>query len=369
MESEIFVIFASQPQNSTAMKAKPIILKGKSRIHFNNLPFKPQSNQVFFYDPNPNSALSKEIESKVKMIKKHLGNKGFEFYCFSDIAKQMTEETVRYFFPNWNGEPLNHVGNDLLKSYLAEEDLDIGASFIRLFDVVNETYSCYQLYSTKTHTLRRQLNYYRKAISNNRWEDRVEFSITAADIDLDAIYEQTFDTADADSEELSRRLTAEVQKMAKRLHQENVGEFVLRCMVPVERRLSKVIITPKYEVVLPDYGNMPIAMRPLPKAVFLLYLKHEGGINFKELVDYQEELYAIYTKVTNRVDKEKILNSLNKLTDPTKNIMNEVRSRIHEAFVKRMEEQIAENYCIMGDKGETKRISLPRNLVEWQCEL
>jgi hypothetical protein len=110
-------------------------------------------------------------------------------------------------------------------------------------------------------------------------------------------------------------------------------------------------------------------MRPLPKAVFLLYLKHEEGINFKDLVDYQEELYAIYVKVTNRVDKEKIMNSLNKLTDPTKNIMNEVRSRIHEAFAKRMEEHIVENYCIGGDKGEIKRIPLPRNLVEWQCEI
>ena len=351
------------------MTEQPIRLRGKSRIRFKDSPFKPESNQVFFYDPNPRSKLSKEINEKVKSIKKHLGKEGFEFYCFNDIAKHMTDDMVRYLFPNWNGEPLKTVDNDLLKDYLAEEDRNIGSSFIRLFDCDNDIYSCYQLYSTKKFTLRRQLNFYRKAITYRGPSDWIELNVTENDLEYEAVYERHFEDADSNFDELSEQLTEEVRRIVEKLHQENVGEFVLRCMVPVERRLSKVIITPKYEVLLPDFGNMPIKMSPLPKALFLLFLKHEEGIAFKDLVDYREELQAIYSKITNRVSKSIIDNSIVKVTDPTQNAINEKCSRIREAFIGRMDERLAKYYYVTGGRREAKRIILPRSYVEWQCEI
>ena len=351
------------------MTEQPIRLRGKNRIRFKDLPFKPESTQVFFYDPNPRSKLSKEINEKVKTIKNHLGKEGFEFYCFSDIAKHLTDDMVSYLFPNLSGEPLKTVDNDLLKDYLAEEDRNIGPSFIRLFDSDNDVYSCYQLYSTKKFTLRRQLNFYRKAITYRRQSDWIEFYVTENDQEYDAIYERHFEDADSNFDELSVQLTEEVRQIVEKLHQENVGEFVLRCMVPVERRLSKVIITPKYEVLLPDFGNMPIKMSPMPKALFLLFLKHEEGIVFKNLVDYREELQAIYRKITNRVSKSVIDDSIVKVTDPSQNAINEKCSRIREAFIGRMDERIAKYYYVTGARREAKRIILPRSYVEWQCDI
>lgn len=351
------------------MTEQPIRLRGKSRIRFKDLPFEPESTQVFFYDPNPRSKLSKEINEKVKTIKKHLGKEGFEFYCFNDIAKHMTDDMVRYLFPNWNGEPLKTVDNDLLKDYLAEEDRNIGPSFIRLFDSYNDIYSCYQLHSTKKFTLRRQLNFYRKAITYIRPSDWVEFSITENKQEYEAVYEKRFEDADSNFDELSMQLTEEVRQIVEKLHQENVGEFVLRCMVPVERRLSKVIITPKYEVLLPDFGNMPIKMSPMPKALFLLFLKHEEGIVFKNLVDYREELRAIYSKITNRTSPDVIDDNLDHVTDPSRNTINEKCSRIREAFIGRMDERLAKYYYVTGGRREAKRIILPRSYVEWQCEI
>ena len=53
-------------------------------------------------------------------------------------------------------------------------------------------------------------------------------------------------------------------------------------------------------------------------------------------------------------------------TDPTKNSINEKVARIRESFVTRFKESLATNYIIHGGRGETKRIPLHREFVDWQ---
>lgn len=98
-------------------------------------------------------------------------------------------------------------------------------------------------------------------------------------------------------------------------------------------------------------------------------MKHDEGIYFKELADYKDELTEIYAAITNRIRTMIISSSIEKVVDPTQNAINEKCSRIKEAFLARMDHEIASNYYITGKRGERKRITLPRNLVEWQCEL
>lgn len=350
------------------MQEESIKIKGKHRIHLQGLPFKPSSDQVFFYDPRPESYLSFEIENNLQQIKRSLGEKGFEFYCFSELAQHLTNEMVRYRFPNWHGEQLKEVDNALLRHYLAVEDREIGASFIRLYDKHDNVYSCFQLYDLDTYPLMDQLEFYKK---NLKVEDRVMYSVTSSkdDEELMPVYEKRFNFADINFEKESNRLNDVIAMVVKQLHQQNVSEFVLRCLVPVEEKLSRVVVTPDYNILLPDYDSDPIPLTPLPKAVFLLFLRHDEGIYFKELMDYREELQSIYSKITNRTSANVVDSSLDAVTDPTKNSINEKCSRIREAFVGRMDERIAQHYFITGKRGEVKRITLPRDLVEWQCEL
>ena len=86
-------------------------------------------------------------------------------------------------------------------------------------------------------------------------------------------------------------------------------------------------------------------------------------------MDYREELLTVYSKITSRTSSAVVDSSLEAVTDPTQNSINEKCSRIREAFIGRMDERIAQHYYITGKRGEVKRITLPRNLVEWQCEL
>ena len=274
---------------------------------------------------------------------------------------------VKYRFPNWHGQQLNEVDNDLLRFYLAEEDRDIGASFIRLYDNSEKVYSCYQLYHPDTYSLMDQLEFYGRNLQKKE-ESYIRYSVSFEAAEEMPVCEDRFNFADDNFEEESQRLNKFIADLVAQLHQQNVGEFVLRCLVPVEEKLSHLVVTKDYDIVLPDYSNEPIPLYPLYKAIFLLFLRHEEGIYFKELMDYREELRGIYLKLSNRID-EVADKSLDATTDPTINAINVNCSRIKEAFLGRMDERIAMHYYVTGKRAERKRITLPRNLVEWQCEI
>lgn len=57
--------------------------------------------------------------------------------------------------------------------------------------------------------------------------------------------------------------------------------------------LSPLVITKNYRFLLPDYGNKEVQLSPIHKALYLLFLNHSEGIEFKNLVDYREELLSL----------------------------------------------------------------------------
>ena len=132
--------------------------------------------------------------------------------------------------------------------------------------------------------------------------------------------------------------------------------------------LSRMVIR-NNRIFLPDYNNLEIKMTPMMKAVYFLFLRHPEGIVFKELPDYRDELRMIYASVCRFDDKEKIEQSVTDVTDPMKNSINENTSRIKKAFVELFDENLAKNYFIVGEKGEAKKITLPRDLITWDQRL
>ena len=131
-------------------------------------------------------------------------------------------------------------------------------------------------------------------------------------------------------------------------------------------KLSKLVITKKHEIVLPDYNNMVIKMEPIVKAIFFLFLKHPEGIIFKHLPDYRQELIEIYKVLRPLEMSNRALQSIEDVTNPFLNSINEKCARIRAAFIKKFDEHLAKNYYITGERGEAKKISLPRELVVWE---
>ena len=164
-------------------------------------------------------------------------------------------------------------------------------------------------------------------------------------------------------------LIAEIDLRIHLLQERGVDALILKKiltdMVDEHRPLSRMTITKDLRIVLDDYDGMEIHMEPINKAVFLLFLNHEEGISIKSLSDYRSELESLYTRLSHD-DIEKRRKSIDSLTNPTSNSINEKLSRIRQAFIARFEEDLAENYFITGGRGEVKRIKLPRDMVTWE---
>lgn len=159
-------------------------------------------------------------------------------------------------------------------------------------------------------------------------------------------------------------MMSEVQALVERLRQSGVGEIALQRLFKPTQQLSPIHVRDG-RIFLPDFNNMEIKMHPLSKAIYLLYLRHPEGIMFSYLPDHRNELLHLYELISGRDNREDIRRSIDDVTDPTRNSINEKCSRIKQAFLREFDDSIARNYYITGERGEAKKILLPKEMVTW----
>ena len=183
-------------------------------------------------------------------------------------------------------------------------------------------------------------------------------------------------------------MALEIKRLAEQLMAAGRKDLLLKAIgVPLleelrieaaKGKLSRLIITEDYRFVLADYNHMEVELQPVHKAVYLLFLAHPEGIEFKRLGDYREELKGYYMQTAKLLDKEKIEEGVNHLVDPLDNAINEKCSRIKKAFLDLMDEYRASYYIISSHTQKhiagriwyerLKVITLPRELVEVKSE-
>lgn len=161
-------------------------------------------------------------------------------------------------------------------------------------------------------------------------------------------------------------LMEEVRDRIRKLRQRGIAEYLLEQLIHPDNRLSRMVITKDYRILLPDYNDMEIKMEPLAKAVYLLFLNHPEGILFKYLPDYRKELAEIYVKLRPVGLTDRALQSIEDVTNPLLNSINEKCARIRGAFLGEFDDYMAKHYYINGKRGEAKKISLPRDFVVWE---
>lgn len=139
-------------------------------------------------------------------------------------------------------------------------------------------------------------------------------------------------------------------------------------------KLSRLVITEDYRFILADYQK-EVELQPVHKAVYLLFLAHPEGIEFKRLADYREELTKYYTATAKGLDSDKIMEGVDHLVNPLDNAINEKCSRIKKTFLDMMDEYTASYYIISSHTQKhfegsnriwyerLKIITLPRELV------
>ena len=179
-------------------------------------------------------------------------------------------------------------------------------------------------------------------------------------------------------------IAEQVSTLAKQLHAAGRKDLLLKAIgAPLleelrieaaKAKLSRLVITEDYRFILADYQK-EVELQPVHKAVYLLFLAHPEGIEFKRLADYREELTKYYTATAKGLDSDKIMEGVDHLVNPLDNAINEKCSRIKKTILSMMDEYTASYYIISSHTQKhfegsnriwyerLKIITLPRELV------
>lgn len=336
--------------------------------------------ELLYVASEENRTLTELIENQPDVFEGWGKMIGFHVIYLPLLMKRLKDKDVlRYRAPYLTEVEVGRttIGNDYLLQYLEHpsDRRKIRHGFIRTEDIhrgdngkdkaINRFYP---LSSNSSEPIVDQLNRIGKQISieNNRHERLLENRGGHDDwgncVGSDA--DDRFNSQIGD--ENTDDLIEEVKERIAKLRLRGISQYILERLIHPDDRLSRLVITKDYRLLLPDYNDMEIKMEPLVKAVYLLFLKHPEGIMFKYLPDYREELTEIYIKLKPLGLTDRAIHSIEDVTNPLLNSINEKCARIRGAFVGQFDDHLARHYYIDGKRGEAKKISLPRDLVVWE---
>ena len=343
-----------------------------------NLPFEPDRTQIIYIDGTRNAEVASLIEYNYFGLRRSFEARGYDFCYIPYLKKELDNfDKIHYNAPYAKNGHAKYITDDnfILKYMLEPEKRgEIPPSLLYYIpDFEDKKFPDAQflfraipiseLSFKDDSVLRKVLSEILEDIDEN--EDHLLYSSPGDWMPCNSragepvIADDMFDME-------SQILIKEIEERIKRLKEKGIKQYIIEHIVLNNKRLSQLIITKQYKIILREYF-IEINMTPLPKAVYFLFLKHPEGIMFSYLPDYREELLDIYKKIKGRLynDRE-ARKSIWDVTDPLSNSINEKCSRIREAFVSQFDERFAQNYYITGERGEPKKIILPRDLVKWE---
>lgn len=170
------------------------------------------------------------------------------------------------------------------------------------------------------------------------------------------------------------KLVQQVRESVERLRAGGLNDSEIQDMLFRSEEKMYLYITSDYRLFVSSAGPdmvqkssdvTEIRLSPLEKAVYLLFLRHPEGIKFNYLPDYREELMQIYRPMVYWRLPDEIQQSVEDVTDPLSNSINEKCARIRRVFVSLFGEYRGADFCISGRRGEAKTIRIGRELVNW----
>lgn len=356
-------------------KRKELIEESK-KFHFQKfafrlkgLPFTPSSNEVIFVENGYNERFNNLIQRNLEFIQDCFDKNEFakpHFIYLPNLAERLLQEK----------QAVNYLAPYSEDNYLFD-DLSLRSSILLDYMLVPENRSkivpCFARYRGEESG-----NLLFECIGFDPEEDIDEKKFFQALCSAFSYYPKPMGRAyqkvkpkegvgaDERFEKDSKQLISEVEERIYKLRKMGISQWALEQLVRPKMRLSKLVITKDYRIFLPDYHDMEIKMEPINKAVYLLFLRHPDGIIFKHLPDYRKELAEIYQMIKPLGLNDRVIRSIEDVTNPCLNSINEKCARIRGAFISQFDDSLARHYYIYGVRGEAKKISLPRDLVVWE---
>lgn len=169
----------------------------------------------------------------------------------------------------------------------------------------------------------------------------------------------------SDWEKDVENLGQEIREKVETLKKKGLTSLAITQMLgPMDSDPFGLIVDENLRIWLDNPEHTEVVLSPIHKAVYLLFLKHPEGIRFKDMEQHREELESYYSHITHRNDIDAVRGTIDRLISPFNNSMNEKCARIKGVFSSIVSDDIVHWYTIEGERGERKRITLPRFLLK-----
>lgn len=352
-----------------------------------NIPFEPEEKEVFYIENEYDEDANRYVRENIEYIRERLAEKGYSFVYLPElkVSRNIMLSSIQYHNPQ---------GCDVAEDEVKDCE-GLPSNFL-----LN-----YMLHPENRNKIKTGFAWYGKYWEikgiNKRWYqfDYISFVGNEALDNPKALFEEILseigatrsfkngyysigeqeddESADQYFDEEMKKVLEEVRKKLDAIRLKGISEAVIAKYVQPRPVLSHIRITKDFHIFLDDYDGIEIKMEPLVKAVYILFLRHEDGIAFKDLVDYQVELELIYRAIKNKcndidlklADKHFapiISENIKKLTNPFDNSINEKCTRIKEAFISHFHESTARFYYVQGGRTCNKAIDVPQDLIIWE---
>ena len=389
VKKEVTQLLDPRPES---IKALPISLQVANNIFENR-------STVFYYEGMDEPLVKQQIKKHYEKIYSSLDVKEIDFifpHLFNDAVEEDFKQLTEYYFPiidtehAANNQVRKHLSNPkFFKELIGFEEIQ-GACFIRSTKQPfgdGYEYRVYHLPNTDAKTIVDSIDFYLLSVpsaANIDGRPQFQYRNSRSNLLKDDEPDQVFSTEDM---AISKKLQLEIEKelkqnssngaikmmlfMLKKMKEFNIPtDSSMRTLIADLRNAnvdapSSILVTSTGKIILKEFKR-EIDLTPLQKTVFIFFLLKQDGIMFKDLPKYKADLMNIYSKISNRTSMDTIKKSVADLANPYSNSMSEKCSRIREAFMKCMDERLANYYCINGARNNPKRIELDRSLVEFE---
>jgi hypothetical protein len=379
-------------------------------IHLKDLPFQAVRRQIIYIENEYNAEINAFLSRNYEKICHILSSEDLEFYYLPRISEDLYKYgVINYFAPGATEEEIGVMRADDLAKYIydkAGQHTMLPAMIWwnghtdRFQDGIIQTFELEQVDANCIKNAKFFYNLARKANDTykpfnglnirlcirrleahdwDRSDDEEVCDCTFPSKKGDKAFEELYELdAEAPTNECREELDPEdydldthelickAEDIIAKLRHKGVSSYVLEQLIHGHKKLSRIVVTKDLRIILPEYGNMEIPLRPVERALYLFYLKHPEGILFKHLVSHYRDLLDIYEQLRGGKASLKEKGTISALTNPLSNSINEKCSHIKQTFINIFDDRLAKHYYITGEKGKKKSILLDRKMVTWE---
>ena len=163
----------------------------------------------------------------------------------------------------------------------------------------------------------------------------------------------------------ARELFDLLQKVQEKLQEKGYVVSIDKADELLSAEPQTLHISKDYRISIDCLGLKEIPLRPLLRTVFILFLRHPGGIRIKEKHAYRQELLDIYAHIFPNLDPDICRERIDRLIAPGQNAFSENLSHLNKALGAILGPN-ASPYQVYGTNGNPRRILLDPVYVVWE---